>query len=94
METMNRKSALIYGFFIGLVTSLVGCLAFIFLFTDYSLLLGYQIIKAQGNLGKLITLGAVLNLIVFFTLLHYNKEMMARGVILAMIILTLVTLFT
>jgi hypothetical protein len=32
-------------------------------------------------------------LILFFGLLKYDKELMARGVILAMIILTIITLF-
>lgn len=91
---MNKKTDLVYGLLLGLLTSIVGCYAFILFFTDYTFILGYQIIKAQGNLGKLITLGAVLNLIVFFGLLQFNKDMIARGVILAMIILTIITLFT
>ena len=54
---------------------------------------GLNAIKTQGYLGKIITLGAVLNVIAFFILLRYNKEMMARGVILATIMLTIFTLF-
>jgi len=88
------KIDLLYGFLIGLLTSLIGCYAFIIFFTEYTFILGYQIIKAQGNLGKLITLGAVLNIIVFFGLLRFNKDMMAKGVILTMIIVTIITLFT
>lgn len=49
--------------------------------------------KSQGFLGKLMTLGAVLNIGVFFFLLKIKKELMARGVVLATIILTIITLF-
>jgi hypothetical protein len=48
--------------------------------------------QAEGKLGKIITLGTVLDLGVFWALLKLNKEFMARGVILAVIVLTLITL--
>jgi hypothetical protein len=43
-------------------------------------------------LGKIITLGAIVNLVLFFILLKFNKELMARGVVLGMILLTVITL--
>ena len=49
--------------------------------------------KSQGNLGKIITLGSILTLIEFGVLLKMNKEMMARGVVLAVITVALFTLF-
>jgi hypothetical protein len=49
--------------------------------------------KLNGYLGKIITLGAILDLILFYVLLKFNKELMARGVVLALIALTLITLF-
>ena len=49
--------------------------------------------KSQGNLGKIITLGSILTLIAFGILLKMNKEMMARGVVLAVIALAILTLF-
>jgi hypothetical protein len=49
--------------------------------------------KSQGKLGKIITLGSILDLVAFAILLKLNKELMARGVVLAVIILTLVSLF-
>ena len=50
-------------------------------------------LKFQGNLGKLITLGSILTLIAFAILLKMNKEIMARGVVLAVIALAILTLF-
>ncbi|MFH6972138.1 hypothetical protein [Flavobacterium petrolei] len=49
--------------------------------------------KSQGNLGKIITLGCILTLIAFGILLKMNKELMARGVVLAVIALAILTLF-
>ncbi|MET0760514.1 MAG: hypothetical protein ABWZ56_08845 [Flavobacterium sp.] len=88
-----NKIDLLYGFLIGIVASFIGSYIFIEAFTEYTFLDGIQVMKAKGNLGKIITLGAILNLVIFFGLLKINKELMARGVILAMIILTIITLF-
>ncbi len=88
-----KKIDLFYGIIIGIITSVIGSYIFIVAFTHYSFLGGLQILKFEGKLGKIITLGAILNLVLFFGLLKYDKELMARGVILAMIILTIITLF-
>jgi len=88
-----RKSDLLVGAMIAFAATAVGSFLFISLFTDYDFTAGLQVIKAQGNLGKIITLGAILNIIAFFALLKNNKEMMARGVVLGTIILALLTLF-
>lgn len=87
-----KKIDLFYGLLIGVLASFVGVFLFIAMFTDYDFLTGISTIKGEGKLGKLITLGAILNIVVFFLLLKLNKELMARGVVLATIILTVVTL--
>lgn len=88
-----KKIDLIYGIIIGIITSIIGSYIFIVTFTPYSFIGGLQIMKFEGKLGKIITLGAILNLALFFGLLKYDKELMARGVILAMFILIFITLF-
>jgi hypothetical protein len=88
-----HKIDLLYGFFIGLLGTFLGCYLFIILFTEYTFLAGIQIIKLQGNLGKVITLGTILDLIVFGLLLQFKRDLMARGVILAVICVTIFTLF-
>lgn len=87
-----RKIDLFYGFLIGIVTSLIGMYLFVELFTTYEFETAIYTVKAEGKLGKLITLGAILNLIIFFLLLKLNKELMARGVVLATILLTVITI--
>lgn len=76
-----------------IVAAILGSFIFIEAFTNYSFLEGFEIMKSQGELGKIITLGSILNIIVFFTLLKLDKELMARGVVLGTILLTIVTLF-
>lgn len=88
-----KKGDLYFGILIGLITSLIGIYLFIFAFTPYSFIGGLQLLKFEGKLGKIITLGTLLNIGVFFGFLKYKKETMAKGVIFAIIILTIVTLF-
>ncbi|MGX7667472.1 hypothetical protein [Flavobacterium pedocola] len=87
---MNKKDLLI-GFIIGLVSATLGCLLFLFFFTKIRSVEALQTIRDYGYMGKLITLGAIFNIIAFFYLLNKDKEVMARGVILATIVLAILT---
>lgn len=88
-----KKIDLLYGIIIGLLGAFLGSFLFITMFTDFDFIEGVNAMKTQGKLGKLITIGAILNLFIFFFLLKKNKEMLARGVVFGTIILTFVTLF-
>ncbi|UQD55913.1 hypothetical protein [Flavobacterium sp. K5-23] len=88
-----NKIDLIKGFVLGITVSIIGSLLFITIFTEFDCVSGIKTMKAQGYLGKIITLGSIPNLILFAVLLKLNKEMMARGVVLAVIIMTVITLF-
>lgn len=87
-----KKTDLLIGLIIGIAAAFLGTLVFLELFTDYGFTKGVTLLKQEGQLGKVITLGTILNLILFFILLKFKKEMMARGVVLATIILAIVTL--
>ncbi len=84
---------IILGVFIGIVTAIIGIFVFLKAFTFYDPFTDLQFLKQQGVLGKIVTLGAILNLAVFFILLKKGKESIARGIILSMVILTIFTLF-
>lgn len=88
-----KKTDLLIGFFIGLVSTFIGSYLFLKLKTKYDLIDDFNLLRIEGILGKVLVLGAILNIVVFYILLKKNKEMMARGVILATIILALSTLF-
>ncbi|SHF96149.1 hypothetical protein SAMN05443549_101993 [Flavobacterium fluvii] len=89
---MNKTDILI-GFVIGILASLLGSFLFIKFFTAFDFMEGVESMKFEGRLGKLITLGSILDLVAFGVLLKLDKEMMARGVILAVIVITIITLF-
>ena len=84
---------LIIGFSIGIISCVLGIFLFIKFFTDFDFILGIQTMKAESKIGKLITLGAILDLVAFGILLRINKEMMARGVVLAVICIAISTIF-
>lgn len=87
---MDKKDLFI-GFIIGLITASLGCLLFLYFFADARSIEDIKMVRAQGLMGKLITLGAIFNLIAFFILLKLEKELMARGIILATILLAILT---
>jgi hypothetical protein len=87
-----KKIDLLLGVFLGFATTFIGIILFFEFFTEYSFSEGIQSMKQLGYLGKVITLGAILNIAVFFGLLKFNKELMARGVVLATILLTIITI--
>lgn len=89
---MNKKK-LLAGVLLGFIATFIGTFLYLFLFTPYHFVDGIAMLQSQGSLGKLITLGSIINLLVFGILLKYNKEMMARGVVLSVIIMALLTLF-
>jgi hypothetical protein len=88
-----RKIDLLIGALIAIITTVIGSFLFITLKTKYSFVDGVLELKSQGILGKIITLGAVLNILIFFVLLKLNKEMMARGIVLGVIVLAIITFF-
>lgn len=90
---MNPKFNLILGVIISLLGALLGSVLFVYAFTEFEYWEGVQKLKQQESLGKLISLGAVINILFFFALLKYKKELMARGIILGTILLAIVTLF-
>lgn len=84
-----KKSDLVIGFIIGIVAACVG--AFLFLISITKLQYIKFLIHEPGIMGKVITLGAIINILIFFYLLKKDKELMARGIVLATIILALIT---
>lgn len=79
------------GFILGIVTALAGTLLFLQFFTS-SGISSIIIIRQLGLLGQIITLGSILNLIVFFLMIWKKKDMVAKGIILATITLAILTI--
>ena len=91
---MNKKELFI-GFIIGIIATTTGVFLMAMLLTKFKFHLSdvLQQIKQEGIFGKVITLSALLNFGLFFLFLHFKKELMARGIVLATIILAIITMF-
>lgn len=89
---MNKKE-LIIGFALGLLTTGAGLLLVALLFSFLSPNFEWQSLQNGDLLGKYIALGSLLNLLPFFIFLSRKKEAMGYGIIIAVAVLTLSTLF-
>ncbi|MDI1257554.1 MAG: hypothetical protein PSV16_15785 [Flavobacterium sp.] len=83
----------IYGFLLGIAATIIGTYLYITFATKYDFREGIAILQMGGMLGRLIKLGALLNIGVFFLLLHFKKDTMAKGVIVAVVFLAIMTFF-
>ncbi|NJM79842.1 MAG: hypothetical protein HC854_09920 [Flavobacterium sp.] len=92
LGTFNEKRDLFIGVIIGLVGALIGTFLSLHFFTKQGFVEGFKIMKSVGMIGKVITLGSIPNLLLFFLLLKKNKDIMARGLVLAMFLLVILTL--
>ena len=87
-----NKIKIVYGLLIGIISTTLGTAIFLEIFTDLSFIEGVKFSSSNGTIGKIITLGAILNIVIFFTLLKFKQDLMARGVVLATIIMAILTL--
>ncbi|MEZ4801855.1 MAG: hypothetical protein R2797_03715 [Gelidibacter sp.] len=88
---MIKKEVLI-GFVVGLIANAVGLIVAILIFGNGDEIL--TTIKqsiAQGFFTKLVSIGAILNLIAFFLFIKLKRDYRARGVILATVLVAIIT---
>lgn len=88
-----EKIKVIYGMFIGFGVSFLGVYLFLEFFTEYSFFEGIEVMKTNNSLGKLITLGCILNLSVFFLMLKIKQDLIAKGIVLSAIFIAISTIF-
>ena len=86
------KQEVLKGFLVGLIANIIGLYLAALLFGNKD---GFiSILKSassEGILGKLISLGAILNLIAFFVFIKKKQDYRARGVLLATVIVAVIT---
>ena len=81
------------GFVLGLLACGVGALSFLYFFSDVDLTQAISFLQSQKSFGKVLAIGCVLNLALFFGLLKLKKDFMAKGVIMSVIILAIFSIF-
>jgi CDP-diglyceride synthetase len=90
---MNTKKELIIGFVVGLIANTLGTLLYILIFSDLGISEAFKAAEAQGYLGSLLALGAILNLIAFFAFLRIRRDQRAKGVLIATLLTALIILY-
>lgn len=86
------KKELFIGFLVGLIANAIGFIIAILIFNngeDIATVVRQSL--AQGFFNKLVSMGALLNLVVFFLFLKQKRDYRARGVIFATIAVTIAT---
>ena len=97
MEIKLNKKHILIGIFSGFLANIAGTiLSVIILFKEVKISNIFRIINdsiSDNFITKLISLGAIINLIVFFVFLKYEFEERARGVLVATFIIAILTIY-
>ncbi len=90
---MSNKKEVLLGVIYGFVSSLIGLiLAILILSENSSIIESLKNSYYENFLGKLISLGAILNVVVFFVFIKKNQDQRAKGILLMTIFLAILTL--
>lgn len=87
-----NKQEFFFGLLLGAFLPVVGCILFILIQTDYQIFYGVQLLSANGRLGSLLRLGLVLNLVGFMALINLKKDLVARGLVTATLLVLIISL--
>ena len=80
------------GFIVGILANVIGVLSYIVIFSKHTIYDTLLDAFYKGYLGKLILLGALLNLAVFFFFINRYENERARGVLIASCVLAFIIL--
>lgn len=89
---MNTRKETAIGFIVGVIANTFGVLLYMLLFSDLSLMETYRVAVAEGHIGSLLALGAILNLLAFFGFLRLRRDYRAKGVLMATVLTAIVIL--
>ena len=86
----NRPTAI--GFIIGLLASIIGLTLTLLIFgKGHSLIDSLDIAISNGVFTKLMSIGAILNILAFFIFIQRNEDAKAKGVLIATILVAITT---
>jgi len=86
------KKDIITGAIVGLIANAIGVYLYILAFSDYPFEETIQKSMNEGYFGKIVTLGAVLNLLVFFFFIKKRQDYKARGVLMVTVIIAVIVM--
>ncbi|MHC5352599.1 hypothetical protein ACYSNX_00125 [Myroides sp. LJL115] len=88
----SNINQLLIGFFSALLVTIIGSELYLRGFTHFDFILDFEFIVKAKMLGKVIAIGSICNLLLFSVFINKKLDNYANGCILAVIILTIVTL--
>lgn len=83
------KKEILIGIITGVIANTLGVILYILAFSDKGIDATLQQSLSDGFFGKIVTLGAVLNLVAFFLYIKKKQDYRARGVLLATVIIAI-----
>lgn len=83
------KKEILIGIITGVIANTLGVILYILSFSDKGIDATLQQSLSDGFFGKIVTLGAVLNLVAFFLYIKKKQDYRARGVLLATVIIAI-----
>ena len=94
MEVQLNKKEVFFGLLSGFLANFLGVIiTIIVLFKEANMLKIINDSFIDNSITKLISLGAILNLIVFFIFLKYDYEERAKGVLLSTFVIAILTIY-
>lgn len=87
---MKNKKDIIIGFILGILSTCIGVLLYIVLFSKFGIEDTLKQALQFKFVGKLVSLGALLNLGLFFLFLNKEQDDKAKGVFIATLIIGLI----
>jgi hypothetical protein len=88
-----QKISILIGFILGFLVTLLGTFLFVKIFTSYDYFYAVSVMKSGSNLSKLLSIGAILNILLVFFLFYKDKDEIAKGVVFSVILLFILTFF-
>lgn len=83
------KKEILIGIITGVIANTLGVILYILAFSDKGIDATLQQSLSEGFFGKIVTLGAVLNLVAFFLYIKKKQDYRARGVLLATVVIAI-----
>lgn len=86
------KKDIIIGIITGIIANALGIILYIMAFSDKSIDATIKQSLTDGFFGKIVTLGAVLNLIAFFFFIKKTQDARAKGVLFITIVIAVMVM--
>ena len=87
MLVLYMKKDIITGAIVGLIANALGVYLYVSMFSAEPFMTTIKKSMSEGYFGKVVTLGAILNLVAFFLFIKRKQDYKARGVLMITVII-------